>query len=282
MIDKNRFRKTSETVFTTKVFCLQGVFCMMITSRENKIFKTAKLIKTAKGRSEKSLFMIEGLRSVRDAILKNARIECILLKDGTNPISDCDCPSYTLAPKLFSELSETVSPQGIIALCHMEEKALSDITKEQKSCVVMCEALQNPGNIGTVIRTAHASDCGGVILTKGCCDLYNPKIVRATMSGMFSVPVVQNQESRKVIEYFRALGYRIVAGALTENAASFYEADLSGKTLIIIGNEGNGVEEETLSLCDCVLKIPMRSDAESLNAAVAGAVMIYEHYRQNH
>ena len=145
----------------------------------------------------------------------------------------------------------------------------------------MCEALQDPGNIGTVIRTAHAADCGGVILTKGCCDLYNPKIVRATMSAMFSVPVVSGAESQNVIEYFRTNGYKIVAGALTDDAVDFYSADLSGKVLIIIGNEGNGVEDSTLSLCDSVLKIPMRSDAESLNAAVAGSVMVYEHYRQN-
>lgn len=254
---------------------------MVITSRENKIFKTAKLLKTTKGRSEKNLFLIEGMRSVRDALDKNAKIECIILKDGTSLDFPAACAVYTFAPKLFGEIAETVSPQGIIALCRAERKSLGDILGSGKNCVVMCEALQDPGNIGTVIRTAHAADCGGVILTKGCCDLYNPKIVRATMSGMFSVPVVQNEESEAVIEYFKQSGYKIVAGALTENAVDFYAADLSGKHLIIIGNEGNGVKPETLSLCDDILKIPMRSDAESLNASVAGAVMIYEHYRQN-
>lgn len=255
---------------------------MIITSRENKIFKTAKLIKTARGRNERQLFMIEGLRSVRDAAAKKVRLDCVLIKDGTSLEMKFSCPVYTLAPKLFGELSETVSPQGIMALCHMDEKSLDDIKESSGSCVVMCEALQDPGNIGTVIRTAHAASCSGVVLTKGCCDLYNPKIVRATMTGMFSIPVVQNQESGAVIEYFRKKGYKIVAGALTENSESFYDADLSGKVLIIIGNEGNGVSESTLSLCDSVLKIPMSSDAESLNASVAGAVMIYEHYRQNH
>lgn len=254
---------------------------MLITSRENKIFKIAKLLKTAKGRNEKNLFLIEGMRSVRDAIEKNADIDCIILKDGTTLDFEVKCNIFTFAPRLFSDVCETVSPQGVMAICRMEKKELCHILSAGKNCVVMCEALQDPGNIGTVIRTAHAADCGGVILTKGCCDLYNPKIVRATMTGIFSVPVVQNVTSAQAIEYFKTCGYKIVAGALSDNCVDFYEADLSGKVLIIIGNEGNGITKETLSFCDSVVKIPMRSDAESLNASVAGSVMIYEHYRQN-
>lgn len=254
---------------------------MLITSRDNKIFKTAMLLKTSKGRSEKGMFLIEGMRSVHDAIEKGAQISCVILKDGTKSDFNIDCPVYVFAPKLFNEIAETVTPQGVIALCRIKKSGIEEISKGEKCAVIMCEALQDPGNIGTIIRTAHAADCGGVVLTKGCCDLYNPKIIRATMTGVFSVPVVQNVQSEQTIEYFRAQGYRIVAGALSENAIDFYSADLKGKTLIIIGNEGNGVKESTLALCDSVLKIPMKSDAESLNAAVAGAVMIYEHYRQN-
>lgn len=254
---------------------------MIITSRENKIFKTAMALKTSKGRSENRMFMIEGVRSVRDAIQKGVGISFIIIKDGTKPDFSYSCQDYTFAPKLFDEISETVTPQGVIAMCTMKKNTLQDIALLDRNCVVMCESLQDPGNIGTVIRTAHAASCGGIVLTKGCCDLYNPKIVRSTMSSMFSVPVVQNEDSENVIEYFRDKGYIITAGALTDDAVDFYDAPLSGKHLIIIGNEGNGVRQETLSLCDKVLKIPMRSDAESLNAAVAGSIMIYEHYRQN-
>ena len=254
---------------------------MIITSRENKIFKIAKLLKTSKGRAEKNMFLIEGMRSVCDAIKKGADVECIILKDGTKLDFDINAPVYAFAPRLFDEVSETVTPQGVIAICPLKKMTLEDILSSGKDCVVMCEKLQDPGNIGTVIRTAHASFCGGVILTKGSCDLYNPKIVRATMSGIFSIPVVQNVDSKTTVEYFRKNGYKIVAGALTDNCVDLFSADLDGKTLIIIGNEGNGVEKETLSLCDSVIKIPMHSDAESLNAAVAGAVMMYEHYRQN-
>ena len=254
---------------------------MIITSRDNKIFKTAMLLKTSKGRNENRMFLIEGIRSVRDAIEKGVEFSCIIQKDGTQLDFQAACAHYIFAPKLFDEVSQTVTPQGVIAMCRIKRQSLENIANRNKNCVVMCEALQDPGNIGTVIRTAHAASCGGVVLTKGCCDLYNPKIVRSTMSSMFSVPVVQNEESEQVIEYFRKKGYTIVAGGLTDDAVSFYDTSLSGKYLIIIGNEGNGVKTETLSLCDKVLKIPMQNDAESLNAAVAGSIMIYEHYRQN-
>lgn len=254
---------------------------MIITSRENKIFKEAKLLKTAKGRNEKQKFVIEGLRSVRDALLKNADIECIIIKEETTIDIKTNAPVYTLAKKLFDELSDTVTPQGVIALCRIKKKALSELLTDKGDLVVICEALQDPGNIGTIIRTAHGAQCGGVILTKGCCDLYNPKIVRATMTGIFSVDVVTDVESRDAIAFLKKEGYKIAAGALTENAVDFYEASLMGKWAIVIGNEGNGIKEETLSLCDEVLKIPMDNAAESLNAAVAGSIMIYEHYRQN-
>lgn len=254
---------------------------MIITSRENKIFKTAKLLKTSKGRSDAGMFIIEGIRSVKDAVSKNARLFCVIEKDGTKVDIEYNCPAYTFAPKLFDDIAETITPQGVMAIVYMQKHSLEDIDAENKNCIVMCETLQDPGNIGTVIRTAHAASAAGVVLTKGCCDLYNPKIVRSTMTGMMSLPVVQNVCAEETIEYFKKKGYTVLAGALTETAVDLYETSLVGKYLVIIGNEGNGVTASTLSMCDKVVKIPMASDAESLNAAIAGAVMMYEHYRQN-
>lgn len=265
----------------TKLRKLIKVIKMVITSRDNKIFKLASRLKSARGRNEEKLFLIEGARSVRDAYDKGAEFYCIILSENTQSEFRADCPVYTLAPKLFGEIAETVTPQGIIGICRMKECTIENVIKKNRDLVIMCEALQDPGNIGTIIRTAHASFSGGVILTKGCCDLYNPKIVRATMSGMFSVPVVQGISAKEAVETFSKNGYRIVAGALTEKCVDLYDADLKGKHLIIIGNEGNGVTKETLCVCDKVVKIPMHPDAESLNAAVAGSIMMYEHYRQN-
>ncbi len=254
---------------------------MIITSRENKIFKTAMLLKTSRGRSDAGMFIVEGMRSVRDAIEKNARIFCVIERDGMKTDFEYTCPVYTFAPKLFDNIAETVTPQGVMAIVYMQKHSLSDIAMRQKDCVIMCESLQDPGNIGTVIRTAHASSAAGVVLTKGCCDLYNPKIVRSTMTGMMSLPVVQNVTAEETVEFFKKNGYKVMAGALTVDAVNLYETSLEGKYLIIIGNEGNGVTDATLSVCDKIVKIPMENDAESLNAAIAGAVMMYEHYRQN-
>ncbi len=254
---------------------------MIITSRENKIFKLAISLKTKRGRDENSLFMIEGLRSVSDAIKKGAKIKMIVIEDGFNRSMDFDCPVYTFAPKLFKELSDTITPQGIIAVCEVPNYSEKDIKESENGCIIMCENVQDPGNIGTIIRTAHASFCDGVVLTKGSCDLYNPKIVRSTMTGVFSVPIITGRDAKSTISYYKNKGYKIIAGALTKNSINLYSADLCGKTLIIIGNEGNGVSEDTLKMCDTTIKIPMKEDAESLNASVAGAVLLYEHLRQN-
>lgn len=125
---------------------------MIITSRENKIFKTAMALKTSKGRSENKMFLIEGVRSVRDAIEKGVKLSCLIIKDGTNPGFNYSCKEYTFAPKLFDEISETISPQGVIAMCAIKKNTLDDIAMLDRNCVVMCECLQDPGNIGTIIR----------------------------------------------------------------------------------------------------------------------------------
>ncbi len=254
---------------------------MVITSRENKIFKLVKALLSKRGRDENKRFVIEGLRSVLDAAKKNAPIEYIIVKEGVNISEELNYPTYTFAPKLFFELSDTQSPQGIMAVTRNIDVGLGDIKGKEKSCVILCEALQDPGNIGTIIRTAHAGFCDGVVFTKGCCDLYNPKVVRATMSGIFSLPVVCGVETDEAIRYFKGQGYKCSGGALSENSVDLYKASLTGKQLIIIGNEANGVREETLKKCDNVIKIPMNEDAESLNAAIAASVIIYEYYRQN-
>jgi len=253
---------------------------MVITSRENKIFKLALKLKEKRGREESGLFMIEGLRSVRDAYQKGAKFEYVFSTENKSPEESFGCDVTEFAPRLFREISDTVNSQGIIGVCKIPSCSFKDILNRKNGSVLICESLQDPGNIGTIIRTAHAAGSDGVVLTKGCCDLYNPKIVRATMSAIFSVPIVTGVSSKEALAYFKKNGYKIAAGALTEKSENIFSADLSGKFAFIIGNEANGVKEETLALCDGILKIPMEADAESLNASVAGGIMVYEHFRQ--
>lgn len=254
---------------------------MVITSRDNKIFKKAKSLSVREKRDENKMFLAEGSRAVCDAAKKNVKLHALLLREGTAPPFTPSCPVYTFSPRLFGEISQTVTPQGIAAICSMRELSLEDIRVNENSAVIMCEDVQDPGNIGTIIRSAHACFAGGVVLTKGCCDLYNPKIIRATMSSVFSVPVIRNVSAQKAVSFFKKKGFKTVGGALGKDSSVLYETDIKGKTLIIIGNEGNGIKKETLDMCDKRVIIPMKSDAESLNAAVAASIMLYEHARQN-
>lgn len=255
----------------------------LITSRDNKYVKLAKSLCTKQGRDKEGLFIIEGYRNVRDAAAKRAKIEFILVSDrcGYDLAPLKGCRMYTLAPRIFDYVSDTVTPQGIMAICKMEEWSFSDIELDEKSLIVVCENLQDPGNAGTIIRTADAAGAKAVIMTKGCVDIYNPKVTRSLMSSLFSVKVVRNKNIDAVFGFLKSNGIKSVAGALCDKSQHLFDADLTGKAALFIGNEGNGLSEDAVKRCDVKVTIPMLGGAESLNASVAGSVMMYEFVRQN-
>lgn len=255
----------------------------LITSRDNKYVKLAKTLCTKQGRDKEGMFIIEGYRNVKDAADKNAKIEFILVSEKCSydlaPFKGKKV--FVLAPRIFDYVSDTVTPQGIAAVCRMEEIEFSDIEEDENGMVVVCENLQDPGNAGTIIRTADAAGAKAVIMAKGCVDIYNPKVVRSVMSSLFSVKVVRNKNMDSIFGYLKNNKYRAVAGALNEKSVDLFDSDLKGKCALFIGNEGNGLCADTVKRCDVTLTIPMLGGAESLNASVAAAVMMYEHVRQN-
>lgn len=252
---------------------------MTITSRENKIYKKIKLLNDKKQREKDGLFVIEGIRGVQDAIKNGMRVRLAALCEGCD--IKVDAPEvYVLAKRLFVELADTQTPQGIIAVFDMPRSGLEDIKADEEGFTLLCEDLRDPGNLGTVIRTADAAGAAGVVLSKGCCDLFNPKTVRSTVASIGNIPIVRSVDPIEAAETLKKKGFKVIAGALTDEAIGLYEADLSGKIAFVIGNEGNGVSAELLSACDGAVKIPMRGGAESLNASVAAAVMMYEKVRQ--
>lgn len=255
----------------------------LITSRDNKYVKIAKSLATKQGRDKEGLFIIEGYRNVHDAAKKGAKIEFILVSDKcTYDLSPFkNFKMFTLAPRIFDYVSDTVTPQGVMAICKMEEVSFSDIEIGENSLIVVCENLQDPGNAGTIIRTADAAGAKAVIMAKGCVDIYNPKVTRSLMSSLFSIKVVRNKNIDSVFGFLKSNNIKSVAGALTKNSCDLFEADMSGSCAIFIGNEGNGLSEETVKRCDVTVTIPMLGGAESLNASTAAAVMMYEHVRQN-
>ncbi len=255
----------------------------LITSRDNKYVKLAKSLSTKQGRDKEGLFIIEGYRNVKDANEKGAKIEFILVSDRCNyDLSHFKGQKmYTLAPRIFDYVSDTVTPQGIMAICRMEEWNFSDIELDDKSLIVVCENLQDPGNAGTIIRSADAAGAKAVIMTKGCVDIYNPKVTRSLMSSLFSVKVIRNKNIDSVFGFLKNNKIKSVAGALSDNSQHIFDADMTGSSAVFIGNEGNGLSLDTIKRCDLKVTIPMLGGAESLNASTAGSVMMYEFVRQN-
>ncbi len=250
----------------------------VITSRDNKIYKKIKSLADKKQREKEGVFLIEGERGALDAIKNGLVPRYAVLCEGCG--ISIDAPEvYVFAKKLFAELADTQTPQGIIAAFEMPKASFEDINSAPDGFVIMCENLRDPGNLGTVIRTADAAGAAGVVLTKGCCDLFNPKTVRSTVASIGNIPIIRGAEPADAARRLKSAGFRLTAGALTDKSVGLYEADLSGKIAFVVGNEANGISPELLALADRVVKIPMRGGAESLNAAVAAAVMMYEKVR---
>ena len=254
----------------------------IIGSKENKIAKQIKSLYTKEGREKEGIFIIEGYRNVRDAAEKGAVIERIILREDVEYRGDLGAREVTrVTKKLYGYLSDTVTPQGIMAVCKMPQTSFSDISVKENSLILVCENLRDPGNAGTIIRAADAAGAAGVIMTKGSVDIYNPKTARALMSSLFSVKVVRNKSLDAVFGFLKDKMIKSVAGALRDDAENLFSANLKGRCAVFVGNEANGLTDEAIRRCDKAVKIPILGGAESLNASVAAAVMMYEHVRQN-
>lgn len=181
---------------------------------------------------------------------------------------------------LMESLSDTQNPQGILAVVPMRTYQLSDMISEDKaSLLLILENLQDPGNAGTILRTADAAGADGVICTVGTVDFFAPKTVRATMGSLLHLPIVYTNQLSTVLQELKDHGFRTYAAHLKGTCAHF-EADMKGKTAILIGNEGNGLTDETAGQADQLVRIPQPGQAESLNASIAAGILIYEAVRQ--
>ena len=251
----------------------------MISSASNDFVKHIKKLQAKKSyRREEESFVVEGLRLVKDG-LKN--IHTIVMSESFDASLIADLTGkeiVTVTDKVFKEISDTVKPQGIMGIAKMCSVPEEDIA-DKNPFIVFCDAVADPGNMGTIIRTADAVGASAVVLGSGCVDLYNPKTVRSTMSSLFNVKIVETQDSIKTLVNFKNKGIRICGTTPMVNKV-IYTADFKGPVAVVIGNEANGISCEILDLCDEKLKIPMLGSTESLNASVAAAVTMYEVLRQ--
>lgn len=244
-----------------------------ITSTSNERIKFLKTLKSKKGRSESGTYLIEGKRAVLDALNHNVKFNCLILEEGVNFDINADCDILTVPRHIIEALSETSSPEGIIAQAFIPDLTFN--INKISGLVVFLDRLQDAGNIGTIIRTCDALGAGAVVLSKGCCELFNPKTVRATMSSIFNIPIMIADESIDALNQLKNAGYTVYSAALKGEDFNELKDINSDKSCVIIGNEGNGICDEVLSVSQKIVTLKMRGGAESLNASIAAGILIY-------
>lgn len=261
----------------------------MITSSSNPIIKEIKSLNRKKDRWKKKKYYIEGVRAVKESINSNSNLEYLVYSDmlfsakgGKELFKEISSKNYKLSyvsDKLFYEISDTETPQGILSVIKFDIKKLNNALKNKRNFFILLDRVQDPGNMGTIIRTADAFGANGVIVTDGCVDVFNPKTIRSTMGSIFHVPLIYYKSSEEAMIELRDNNIKIVSTAL--NAKNYcFDIDFNMDFVLVIGNEASGVSNSILEASDMLIKIPMLGKAESLNAAVASSVIMYEVLRQ--
>ena len=250
---------------------------IIIESNQNKIIKEVNSLKAKKERDKTGLFILEGKRLV-DEIPNSWEIKYLLKAESYS--EDINFENvYTVKDSLFEKISETVNPQGILAVCHIKEFNVTNVDYSNSPFFVVLENVTDPGNMGTLIRTADAAGADGIFLSKGCVDIYNPKVIRATMGSIFHLPIYRNLNLMDLMEDFKNNNVKTLAAHL-KGTSTPYKVDMTTACAVIIGNEANGLSDEISEMASDLVKIPMPGKAESMNAGIAGGILIYEAVRQ--
>ena len=254
----------------------------MITSTANPQVKNMQqLMKKSSVRSAQDIFLVEGMKMYLEA--PRERIHKIyvsksLYEEKGQAFFD-GVSMEILDDRVYAAVSDTKTPQGVIAVVRKEEPAIEElINKEKNPCFFLLESLQDPGNLGTIVRTAEGAGVTGIIMNKETVDIYNPKVIRSTMGAIFRVPFVITYDLPQVVEQLKQKGISVYAGHLKGDV--FYKQDYRNGSAFLIGNEGNGLTDEITALADHKIKIPMKGKVESLNAAVSATILMYETMRQ--
>lgn len=257
----------------------------IISSKDNELIKHIKKLKDKKERDISNEYMIEGIKLVKEAIQEKANIKRIILCDDCDKtegipkelmyeIAKYDCVYVT--KKVFKYLSEVQEPQGILAV--VEKNNIDKEIDYSQDIIVALDDIQDPGNLGTILRTIDSIGITQILVSKGTADSYNPKVVRSTMGAIFRIKIIECEDLAQTLKEVKKHKFKIVVSSLqTEN--SVYDIDYN-KKVIIIGNEANGVETHIQEMADEKIKIPMLGKTESLNASVATGIILYEYVRQ--
>ncbi len=260
----------------------------LITSRKNEIIKhAARLSSSSEYRREQGLFLVEGARLCGDAAKSGIAVRALFFTaqaqekygDYLNVIQPAAEQVYEVEPHVAALLTETKTPQGIFCVCEMSvrEQGLSHMKPDRHYLAL--ENIQDPANLGAVLRTAEALGVGGVVLAGSCCDVYSPKVLRASMGAVFRLPFFIANDMAAAAKQMNEQGFITLAAVPDEKAQKVTEFDFWQPTVIAVGNEGSGLTGEAIAACSRSVTIPMLGRAESLNASASAAILMWEMMR---
>lgn len=262
----------------------------MITSRANKLVKLARSLHRRSQREKTGLYLLEGEHLLSEALAAGAEVEFVLYtKDFARAshhglllagLQRAGYPCEEVEEAVMVSIAGTSSPPGILAVARQKKYGLADLLRGQEVFLLVADAVQDPGNLGTILRTALAAGCTGAVLTSGTVDLYNEKVVRAAMGALFRLPVVHGAAPGELVAFLQDQVKIVVAHV--GGKRPYYDGDYRGKLAIVVGNENRGPSPELLQASPVWVKIPLWGPVESLNVAVAAAILLYEAARQRH
>ncbi|GAB4258057.1 TrmH family RNA methyltransferase [Thermincola ferriacetica] len=258
-----------------------------ITSAKNMRIMYLQSLLQKKYRDREGKFLVEGLRFVQEALQSGADIEELILAAGVlekNPsfqsiISD-KIPITIIADQLFKKITDTETPQGIAALVRKKEFRAEDLFVVANPFLLIIDKVQDPGNLGTIIRTADAAGVTGVALVKGTADLYNPKTLRATMGSVFHVPIINFDSIEEACHLAKKHGLKLIVTDISKDSSSYLAVDYSEPVALVVGNEASGASSFAIENSDYRVVIKMPGKAESLNVSVATGIILFEAARQ--
>nr|MBB1522355.1 RNA methyltransferase [Clostridiales bacterium] len=248
---------------------------MIITSKDNEIIKNIKKLKEKKYRLNS--YIVEGIKMVKEAINENQEIALIAIREDFKIDFDTkNIKTVTISNKIFNDISDVKTPQGILAVIKKNQNNQIETNQEY---ILALDSLQDPGNMGTIIRTADSANINQIIINKTTVDPYSPKVIRSTMGAIYRTNIIEVEDLKATLKEMKSKGFQIITTDL-KATQSIYDINYNNKTVVVIGNEANGVSQEILQTADKKVIIPMLGKTESLNASIAASIMIYEYVRQ--
>lgn len=255
----------------------------MITSTGNaQVKELLQLQKKSKVRNERNIFLVEGIKMFLEA--PRNRIEKVFISETLfnrkkQELNLDGLKVEILSDKVFSHVSDTKTPQGILCIMRQKKTKLEEIFAQKPEHLMILDNLQDPGNLGTIVRTAEGAGVSGIILSKDCVDIYNPKTIRSTMGSIYRMPFLYVEDLENTIEEVKKQDIKVYAAHL-QGKNNYDEENYKTGCAFLIGNEGNGLRDEIAKKADIWVKIKMHGEVESLNAAIASSILMFEVCRQ--